>query len=100
MIGDKCKPLILYILIEDGTMRFKELMSTVNQVSQKTLTNQLRELESDGLIHRQAFSEIPPRVEYSITPKGRTLLPILELMCAWGEENHDDRFEIINPQCK
>ncbi len=99
MIGGKCKPLILYILIETGTMRFKELMQSVTAISQKTLTNQLRELETDGLIVRRAFSEIPPRVEYSATEKGATLLPILELMCEWGEKNNDGRFEIINPQC-
>ncbi len=99
MIGGKCKPLILYMLIEEGTMRFKDLMSSVTQISQKTLTNQLRELENDGLILRQAFSEIPPRVEYSATEKGKTLFPILDLMCEWGEKNNDDRFEITNPQC-
>lgn len=99
MIGGKCKPLILYLLIEKGAKRFKELMAEVNQISQKTLTNQLRELEADGLILREAFNEIPPRVEYSITDKGRTLFPILELMCEWGEKNNDGRFEIINPQC-
>ncbi len=100
MIGGKAKPLILYMLIEDGAMRFKDLMKAVTQVSQKTLTNQLRELETDGLILRQSFSEIPPRVEYSATKKGKTLFPILELMCDWGEKNNDGRFEIINPQCE
>ncbi len=99
MIGGKCKPMILYMLIEDGAMRFKDLMAEVTQISQKTLTNQLRELEADGLITRQAFNEIPPRVEYSITEKGKTLFPILELMCDWGLKNNDGRFEIINPQC-
>ncbi len=100
MIGGKCKPIILYMLIEDGTKRFKELMSEVNQISQKTLTNQLRELEADGLITRVAFNEIPPRVEYSITDKGKTLFPILELMCEWGEKNNNGQYEIINPQCE
>ncbi len=99
MIGGKCKPLILYVLIEEGSKRFKELLVIANQISQKTLTNQLRELERDGLIDRKAFPEIPPRVEYSITPKGKSLYPILELMCQWGEENIGDRFELSNPQC-
>ncbi len=99
MIGGKCKPIILYMLIEEGTMRFKDLMASVTQVSQKTLTNQLRELEADGLITRQAYSEIPPRVEYSVSEKGKTLFPILEMMCEWGEQNKEDRFEIVNPQC-
>ncbi len=99
MIGGKCKPLILYMLIEDGAMRFKDLMGAVTAISQKTLTNQLRELEADGLILRKAFSEIPPRVEYSVTEKGKTLFPILELMCEWGEKNNSGRYEITNPQC-
>ena len=99
IIGGKCKPLILYLLIEEGTKRFKELKSLITQISQKTLTNQLRELEADGLIHRQSFAEIPPRVEYSITEKGSSLFPILESMCKWGEENMDQRFELTNPQC-
>ncbi len=99
MIGGKCKPLILYILAEEGPKRFTELMGQITQISQKTLTNQLRELQTDGLINREAFAEIPPRVQYSITPKGATLLPILELMCAWGEKNMDNRFELTSPQC-
>ncbi len=99
MIGGKAKPLILYILIEENAKRFNELMTTITSISQKTLTNQLRELEADGLIHRQCFAEVPPRVEYSITEKGRSLFPILELMCKWGEKNIDDRFVLTSPQC-
>ncbi len=99
MIGGKCKPLILYILAEEGTKRFKDLMTEVKSISQKTLTNQLRELEVDGLISRKAYSEIPPKVEYSITKKGATLMPILELMCEWGEKNIDERFVLTCPPC-
>lgn len=99
MIGGKCKPLILYVLSEEGSKRFNQLMSTITQISQKTLTNQLRELENDGLITRTCYAEVPPRVEYSITDKGLSLFPILELMCEWGEKNIDQRFELINPQC-
>lgn len=99
MIGGKCKPLILYILAEEGTLRFGELMANIRTVSQKNLTNQLRELEADGLILRKAYAEVPPRVEYSLTEKGKSLFPILELMCQWGEENIDERFEMTSPRC-
>ncbi len=99
MIGGKCKPLILYMLSEEGTKRFKDLMQEVKAISQKTLTNQLRELEADGLISRKVYNQIPPKVEYSITNKGNTLMPILELMCEWGEKNIDDRFVLTCPAC-
>ena len=71
----------------------------IRTVSQKTLTNQLRELEADGLILRKAYAEVPPWVEYSLTEKGKSLFPILELMCQWGEENIDERFEMTSPRC-
>lgn len=99
MIGGKYKPLILESLIRNGTQRFGELMRAITQVSQRTLTNQLRELEVDGLIQRTVYAEVPPRVEYSITEKGRSLEHILELMCEWREKNIDDRFIMTNPQC-
>ena len=99
MIGGICKPLILYHLTEHGSKRFNELLRYITVVSQRTLTNQLRELEADGLITRKVYAEVPPRVEYSITEKGRSLFPILELMCQWGATNIDERFALTSPQC-
>lgn len=100
MIGGKCKPLILDKLIQNKSLRFGELMRNITQISQRTLINQLRELESDGLIERKVYAEVPPRVEYSITEKGRSLETILELMCEWGEKNMGDHFTLTNPQCQ
>lgn len=99
MIGGKYKPLILNYLIEDGTQRFGELMRLMPEISQRTLTNQLRELEEDGLITRKVYPEVPPKVEYSISAKGVTLSPVLEAMCEWGEQHIDSRFELTCPQC-
>lgn len=100
MIGGKYKPLILEYLIRNGTKRFNEILHYVSHISQRTLTTQLRELENDGLIFRKVYAEVPPKVEYSITDKGRSLEAILELMCEWGEKNMEDKFELLNPQCK
>lgn len=99
-IGGKWKPLILYYLIEEGTKRFGEIKSYINNISQKTLTNQLRELERDNLITRKVYAVIPPKVEYTVTKKGISLMPILELMCEWGEKNSNENYEFINPQCR
>ncbi|MEG1002353.1 MAG: helix-turn-helix domain-containing protein [Clostridium sp.] len=99
VIGGKWKPIILYMLIEEGTKRFGELKSFIKNISQKTLTTQLRELESDGLIVRVAYPTVPPKVEYSITEKGKTLYPILEAMCAWGEE-HSENYELMKKLCE
>ena len=98
LIGDKWKVLILRDLLP-GTKRFGELKKSIGSVSQKVLTAQLRDMEESGLINRKVYAEVPPRVEYSITPKGRSLEPILELMCEWGEKNMDERFALTNPQC-
>lgn len=99
MIGGMYKPLILYHLNEKGTKRFGEILAYVSTASQRTLTNQLRELEQDGLIRRKVYAQVPPKVEYSITEKGKSLMPLLELMCEWGEKHRDERFELLNPQC-
>lgn len=100
VIGGKWKPLILYFLIEEGTKRFGEIKTFINHTSHKTLTNQLRELEEDELVVRTVHPTVPPKVEYTITEKGKTLYPILNAMCEWGEKNSSDKYEVINPQCK
>jgi DNA-binding HxlR family transcriptional regulator len=83
LIGGKWKSLILWHL-GDNTLRFSELRKKVPQVTQKMLTQQLRELEENGLINRYVYTQVPPRVEYSLTEAGKSILPILAAMCQWG----------------
>lgn len=85
VIGGKWKPLILWAL-GDEVMRFGELQKALPGVNTKMLTKQLRELEEDGVIRRKIYPEVPPRVEYTITDFGKTLIPILEALCNWGAE--------------
>ena len=85
LIGDKWKVLILRDLMP-GTKRFGELKKSIGSVSQKVLTAQLLDMEQNGLVHREVFAVVPPRVEYSLTELGRSLKPILDAMWNWGEE--------------
>jgi DNA-binding HxlR family transcriptional regulator len=82
--GGKWKPLIIYYLLS-GTKRFGELRKLIGGVTQRSLTLQLRELESHGIISREVFAEVPPRVEYSLTELGLTLAPVLNAMKEWGD---------------
>lgn len=84
LIGDKWKVLILRDLMP-GTKRFGELKKSIGAVSQKVLTAQLRAMEESGLVHREVYAEVPPRVEYSLTELGKSLKPILDSLRAWGE---------------
>lgn len=84
LIGNKWKVLILRDLM-DGTKRFGELKRSIGSVSQKVLTQQLRAMESDGLVHREVYAEVPPRVEYTLTDRGRSLEPVIDAMRVWGE---------------
>lgn len=85
LIGDKWKVLILRDLL-DGTMRFGELRKSVGSISQKVLTANLRDMEESGLVRRTVYAEVPPRVEYALTPLGKSLAPILDAMKTWGED--------------
>jgi DNA-binding HxlR family transcriptional regulator len=83
LIGGKWKSLILWYL-GDNTLRFSELKRIIPQITPKMLTQQLRELEESGLVSRFIYTQIPPKVEYSLTPAGKSLIPILATMCQWG----------------
>ena len=83
VIGGKWKGSILFKLSEQ-TLRFNALRRLFPKITQRSLTKQLRELEADGLVHREVYAEVPPRVEYSLTEKGRTLEPVLENLMIWG----------------
>ncbi|WBW97077.1 winged helix-turn-helix transcriptional regulator [Oceanirhabdus sp. W0125-5] len=87
-IGGKWKPLILWFLAKKGTKRYGEIRRFIPAVTNKMLSQQLKELVSDELIHRKDYKEIPPKVEYSITEKGKTLIPLLDFMCSWGYEHN------------
>ena len=84
VIGGKWKPIILYHLSLAQAVRFGELRRGMADVTERMLTRQLRELEADGLVHREVYREVPPRVEYSLTEMGRSLIPLLLQMRAWG----------------
>jgi DNA-binding HxlR family transcriptional regulator len=86
IIGGKWKPSILFRLA-DGTKRFSQLQRLLKTITQRTLTQQLRDLESDRMISRHVYAEVPPRVEYSLTERGRSLEPVLALMFRWGVDN-------------
>ena len=84
LISDKWKVLIIRDLL-GGTRRFSELRRSIGRISQKVLTSNLRQMEDDGLIHRQVYAEVPPRVEYSLTDTGQSLKPVIDAMWNWGE---------------
>ncbi len=92
-VGDKWSMLVLFTLEANERQRFKELQRNIPDISQKMLTATLKMLEADALILREAFPEIPPRVEYSLTNKGKSLLPLIDNLLVWASENMDDIIE-------
>ncbi|HBN12299.1 MAG TPA: transcriptional regulator [Clostridiales bacterium] len=86
LIGNKWKLLILRNLMYKGMQRFGDFLKTIPAISKKVLTDDLRALESDGLVDREVFAEVPPRVEYSLTSLGKTLKPVLDAMYEWGTD--------------
>ena len=92
-VGDKWSMLVLFTLENNNSQRFKELQRNIPDISQKMLTATLKTLEGDGLILREAFPEIPPRVEYSLTQKGQSLLPLINNLISWASENMEDIIE-------
>ena len=87
LVSGKYKMIILYWLAEYGVLRYNELKRRLGAISHKTLSLSLKELEAAGLVQREEYPQIPPKVEYSLSERGRSLIPILDAMCIWGEEN-------------
>ena len=87
LIAGKYKPIILYCLMEYEPVRFNEMQRYLGRVADKTLSQNLKELERDGLIHRKMYPEIPPKVEYTLTERGHSLVAVLDKLCDWGMQN-------------
>ena len=87
LINGKYKMTILYTLMSFGVLRSNEMKKYIGEISYKTLSSTLKELEADQLVHREEYPQIPPKVEYSLTERGKSLIPILDQMCDWGEQN-------------
>lgn len=85
LIGGKWKGVILYRLLTEEVLRFNALRRFLPSITQRMLTNQLRELEQDGLIDRKVYAEVPPKVEYRLTPLGNTLAPLINMLKSWGD---------------
>ena len=89
LISGKYKPIILYCLMEYEPVRFNEMQRYLGRVADKTLSMHLKELERDGLIHRKMYPEVPPKVEYTLTERGHSLMKVLDQLCTWGSENRE-----------
>lgn len=89
LISGKYKMVILYCLMEYEVVRFNELKRYLKRISDKTLSTNLKELETDRLIIRTEYPQIPPKVEYSLSDRGRSLMEVLDQFCVWGENNRE-----------
>ena len=87
IIGGKWKPIILWRIGRRGVLRYGELKKKLGRITPKMLTQQLRELEEDDMVHRKVYHQVPPRVEYSLTPRGESIIPLLDHMIQWSTEN-------------
>ena len=87
LISGKYKMVILYCLMEYETVRFNELQRYLRKVSDKTLSQNLKELMGDGLVDKDVYAQIPPKTEYSLTARGKSLMSVLDALCVWGEKN-------------
>ncbi len=87
ILSGKWKITIIYYLGTEGTLRFSEIKKLFPKITHKVLTTQVRELEEDGIVHRRVFPEVPPRVEYSLTELGQSIMPIVLMMYDWGKQN-------------
>ena len=87
LISGKYKMTILYTLMEFGVVRFNEMKRYIGGISYKTLSATLKELEADQLVHREEYPQIPPKVEYCLTERGKSLIPILDNLCQWGDDH-------------
>ena len=90
LISGKYKMVILYCLMEYETVRFNEMKRYLKNISDKTLSTNLKELEADHLIVRTEYPQIPPKVEYSLSERGRSLMVVLDQLCVWGENNREE----------
>ncbi|MEC0201276.1 helix-turn-helix domain-containing protein [Paenibacillus lautus] len=95
LIGGKYKMIILYWLSENKVMRHNELKRSIGSISYKTLSIMLKELEADELIVRTEFPQVPPKVEYTLSERGLSLIPVLHMMCEWGEKNSLPALEAV-----
>jgi len=98
IIGGKWKPIILYYLGENKVLRSGELKKAIPNISDRMLTTRLRELEESGLVHREIYREVPPKVEYSLTDLGCSVVPILMKLKDWGED-YNKKFEVAKIFC-